>query len=168
MAQVSSEETYVAKLTVKALGCKPDMVKTLPEGQNKLALCRLFGKAHGVKYQDNKATATLDTVFLGIFEGINVQTGESLRSGKLYLPKGISEVAEQAIKSAQAKDENAQIAFAFEIRAVKATNPIGYSYEAVAVRSPQAEDELREMRETLATLPVMGDKKSLTSGSAKK
>lgn len=160
--EISGDEVYVSKLTTKTLGCKPDMVKTLPDGQNKLAIARLYGKAAEVKYQEDKNNpGTIHTFFAGNFEGINMQTGESVRSGKLFLPKGISEVVEKAIKDAKAKDPKADIAFAFEIRAVKATNPIGYSYEAVALRSPEAEDQLKEMREAIAKMPTKDAVKAL-------
>lgn len=163
----SGEESYVAKLTVKTLGCNPIMVKTLPPEQTKLALCRLFGKAAEVKTMQSKDPAgnpTVHTFFVGIFEGMNLQDGTVLRSGKLFLPKGISEVVENAINTAQAKDDKASVSFAFEIRSVKATNPIGYSYEAVALKDPAAEDELAEMRKAIAQLPTHEQKLALKQG----
>lgn len=156
--EASGEESYIAKLTVKTLGCKPDMVKTL-EGQDKLALCRIFGKAAGVGYQDDSRNpGSIFTYFKGTFEGINMQTGETYRSGKLYLPKGISELVEAVIKNAE-KNGKEQVSFAFEIRSVKATNPIGYSYEAVAIKRPEQEDELAELRKLLMAAPTLEQKK---------
>jgi hypothetical protein len=151
---VSGEESYIAKLTIATLGCTPSLVKTLPMGENKLAICRLYGKASAVKFQEDKAKGQVYTFFAGTFEGINLQDGTVQRSGKLFLPKGISEIVEQAISEAQKNDDKASVSFAFEIRAVKAGNPIGYSYEAAALKSPQAEDELAEMRTMIAKLPT--------------
>lgn len=165
--EVSGEESYVAKLTVKTLGCNAIMVKTLPPEQTKLALCRIFGKAADTKEMQTKdpsGVPTIHTFFTGVFEGINLQDGTVLRSGKLFLPKGISEVVESAIKNAQAKDDKASVSFAFEIRSVKATNPIGYSYEAVALKDPAAEDELAEMRNAIAKLPTHEQKLALKQG----
>lgn len=156
-AVVSGEETYVSKLTIATLGCIPAAVKA--EASGKLAIARLFGKADDVKYQPNKDTGETYTFFAGNFEGINMQDGTVLRSAKLFLPKGISEIVETAIKTAKSKDEKNQIAFAFEIRAVKASNPAGYSYEAVALKDPHAEDELAAMRTQLATIPTLEQKR---------
>lgn len=164
---ISGEESYISKLTIATLGCNPSMVKTLPVGQNKLPVARLYGKVSDVKYQDDKAKGVIHTFFAGTFEGINLQDGNVQRSGKLFLPKGISEVVEAAVKNAQAKDDKSSIAFAFEIRAVKATNPIGYSYEAVAIKNPEAEDELAEMRALVAKAPTM-EQKSLGAGKEAK
>lgn len=158
--KISGEENYVNKLTIKTLGCIPSLVKALkPEQGTKLAICRMYGKASKVSYQPDKDAGKFFTVFMGNFEGINLQDGTVLRSGKMFLPPGIQEVVENAIKSAQAKDANASISFAFEIRAVQATNPIGYSYEAAALKNPEAEDELAEMRGVIAKLPTFEQKK---------
>jgi hypothetical protein len=172
MTEVSGEESYVSKLTVKTLGCVPSAVKAMkPEelvaSGGKLALCRLYGKAAEVKYQDDKNNpGTVHTYFVGTFEGINLQDGTVLRSGKLFLPKGISEVVEMAIKNAKARNKDDSVAFAFEIRSVVSTNPIGYSYEAAALKSPEAEDELKEMREIIAKLPTH-DQKRLAAAQGK-
>lgn len=160
---VSGEESYVSKLTIKTLGCNPSMVKTLPDGENKLAICRLYGKVQDVKYQENKDKGEVYTFFAGTFEGINMQNGEVLRSGKLFLPKGISEVVESEVKNLRAKDDKASVSFAFEIRAVKATNPIGYSYEAAALKKPEAEDELSELRSAISKFPTLAQKQLTTA-----
>ena len=157
--KVSGEESYVSKLTVATLGCQPVLVKALPPDQTKLSLCRIFGKCSGVGYQDDKERGAIHTFFKGNFEGINLQDGTVLRSGKMYLPKGISEVMEKVVNEVAAKEGgNAvlkeSVAFAFEIRSVKAGNKIGYSYEAVALKDPHAEDELAAMRTAIASMPT--------------
>lgn len=169
-AEVSGEESYVAKLTIKTLGCIPSLVKALkPEQGTKLAIARIFGKATKVTYQPDKDRGTTFTVFNGNFEGINLQDGTVLRSGKLFLPPGIQEVMENAIKTEQAKDPAASVSFAFEIRAVQATNPIGYSYEAASLKPPQAEDELSDLRAAIAKLPTHEQKRlGATSGGTGK
>ncbi len=152
---VSSEESYISKLTISTLGCVPSLVKTLPVGENKLAIARLYGRATDVKYQEDKEKGGVHTFFVGTFEGMNMQTGEVLRSGKMFLPKGISEVVEAAIKTAKDKDDKNTVAFAFEIRSVKASNPIGYSYEAAALKNPEEEDSLKEIRALVAKAPTL-------------
>jgi hypothetical protein len=53
-------------------------------------------------------------------------------------------MVEDAVKKAP---EGSQIAFAFEVRSIKANNPIGYSYKVLALQSPEAADELKELRD---------------------
>jgi hypothetical protein len=150
----SVDSSIIGKITMATIGCNPSLVKTLPadsaELQNgELPLARIYGKLSDVKYQDDKAKGQIYTYFVGNFEAINMQTGEVLRSGKLFLPKGISEMVEDSTKKARAVDENASIGFAFEVRSIKANNPIGYSYKVLALKSPEATDELKELRETI-------------------
>jgi hypothetical protein len=151
---VQVEESIISKITMATLGCNPSAVKSLPadspELQNgELPLARIYGKLADVKYQDDKTKGQIYTYFVGSFEAINMQTGEVMRSGKLFLPKGISELVEDATKKAREKDDKASIAFAFEVRSIKATNPIGYSYKVLALKSPEATDELKELRDMI-------------------
>lgn len=156
-------ESYVAKLTIKSIGCKPDMVKTLPDSEKKFPLCRIYGKVSDVRTkEDTKNAGSWFTYFAGTFEAINLQDGEIYRSGVLYLPKGISEMMEGSFKNIQAQDKNASVHFAFEVSSVKATNPIGYSYEARALVKPEKEDELAALRGEMLKLPALGE--AVTSG----
>lgn len=163
----SGSESYLAKLSIKTMGCDPRKVATVESG--KLPLGRIYGKAVDVKFTEG-TDGKISCCFIGTFEGINMETGEVFRSGKLYMPGGVSEVMQTALTSAQAKDDKASISFAFEIRSVKAGNPIGYSYEAKAIKPPEVEDELAEIRKLLVGLPVNETvvKKYLTEGKGKK
>lgn len=152
-ALVGSNTEFASKLTVKTLGCEPAKVKDLPEGQTKLPIARFYGIAYDAKTQDNPDFGTVDIFFQGDFEGINMQNGDVLRSAKMYLPKGVTDILEGALKQAKAKDKNASVSFAFEIRAVKGSNKIGYTYEAATLMNPEQEDPLKKMRATLATKP---------------
>jgi hypothetical protein len=152
-----SVETYISKLTLKGMGCNPSKVVGLPAGE-KWNLARIFGTIQNVKVTESKTIAgNLEVAFQGNFEGINLESGEVFRSGRLYLPKGISELMEQNLAKYQAQDTNASVSFAFEIRSVKAATPIGYSYEAQAIQSAQKVDELAELRKAVMALPVAGD-----------
>lgn len=164
--QPSGAESYLAKLSIKTMGCDPRKVASVDGG--KLPLARIYGKAVTVKYVEG-ADGKASCCFIGTFEGINLETGEVFRSGKLYMPGGVTEVMETALRSAQKEDDKASISFAFEVRSVKAGNPIGYSYEAKAIKPPEVEDELAEIRKLLVGLPVgttVG--KQLTEGTKKK
>lgn len=145
------EANLIGKLTLKGMGCKPQKVTALEGERGKMALAHIIGKAQEVRYQDDKSgSGTIHTFFVGNFEGVNLETGDVYHSGKLFLPRGISELVEAAIKEAQKTDKNASVSFAFELRSVKANNPIGYSYEARALKKPEQEDELGELRKLLA------------------
>lgn len=158
MADAQLDATYLGKLTVKGMGCVA--AKVASEESGKLALARLYGKVSGLKYQpDTKSEGAFHTAFSGNFEGINLETGEVYRSGLLYLPKGISEIMESSFKKLLADvGDTASITFGFEIRSVKASNPIGYSYEAQALKSPEVEDELAQLRGQMQALPASGVK----------
>jgi hypothetical protein len=150
MADTQVEESIIAKITMATIGCNPSAVKTLPDAElqnGELPLARIYGKLSDVRYQDDKAKGQIYTYFVGNFEAINMQTGEVLKSGKLFLPKGISEMVEDSTKKARAIDSNASIAFAFEVRSIKAQNPIGYSYKVLSLKPPEAEDELKGIRD---------------------
>lgn len=165
--QVSGEESYVKKLSIATLGCVPAAVKQ--EQTGKLAIARIFGKMTRIGVQEDITQGKTWKFMQGTFEGINMQDGTVLRSSRLYLPDGIAQVVEEAYNRALAKDSEAagkelkdikgEISFAFEIRSIKANNPAGYSYEAVALRSPQEEDELAEMRKALAAIPTLEQKR---------
>jgi hypothetical protein len=155
-----AEETgtdFVSKLTIKTLGCNPAKVKDLPEGQTKLPLARFYGIAQDTKTQDNREYGTVDTFFQGDFEGVNMQNGDILRSAKMFLPKGITDILETSLKTAKAKDKNASVSFAFEVRSVKATNKSGYTYEAATLMAPEQEDPLKKLRGALANTKPSGE-----------
>jgi hypothetical protein len=163
MAETTVEESIISKITMATIGCKPALVTTLPEGQNELPIARLYGKLSDVRYQDDKAKGQIYTYFIGTFEAINMQDGDVYRSGKMFLPKGISELVEDATKKAREKDPKASIAFAFEVRAIKANNPIKYSYKVLALKNPEAADELREIRESVQKAGTIEVKKLTNS-----
>jgi hypothetical protein len=150
MAETQIEDSIISKITMASIGCNPGAVKTLkPEDLSKegdLPLARLYGKLSKVKYEEDKVNGQVYTAFIGNFEAINMQSGEVFKSGKMFLPKGISELVENGVKSAP---EGAQVGFAFEVRSQNANNPIGYSYRVLALKSPEATDELKELRDAV-------------------
>ncbi len=142
-------ETFVAKLSIKALGCDPRLAK----GVNKQVLCRIYGKAQGLKMGEDKIRGDVWTALQGTFEGQNCQVdspeyGKTLQSGKLFLPAGIQDVIEGAVReiTKAAASETASVNFALELSSVKADNPIGYSYQARNLVPQAAKDELGELR----------------------
>lgn len=135
-----SEVAIVARMSVKALGCVPS---PNDDGSPK-RLCVIFGSADGIKTgEDNNGRVW--SALTGTFEGVNLKTNERFRSGKLFLPGGIHETVENAVKTLQ-EDSGSSVKFGLELRSVKASNPIGYSYQAVPLVQVSQEDPLAELR----------------------
>lgn len=149
MADEVQDEAFVSKLSVKALGCDP----RLPRDVKAQVLCRMLGKAQGLKHGEDKTRGDVWTALQGTFEGTNIQEGSEsygrvLRSGKLFLPAGIQDVIEGAVREIQnsANRETAAVVFALELSSVKADNPIGYSYQARTIIPKSQKDELADLR----------------------
>jgi hypothetical protein len=140
MADTTVEESIISKITMSSIKTQPSLVKTIEA--NELPLARIYGTLNEVRYQVDKDKGLNYVFFVGSFEAINMQDGEVYRSGKLFLPKGISELVETAVN----KNPNESIEFAFEVRSIKATNPAGYSYKVLALKSPEKTDELAALR----------------------
>lgn len=136
------------KMSVKTLGANP---KKAAAGDNlRIPLIRVLGVASGIKAATD---ARGDPVFglTGQFEGTNIETGETAQSGVLYLPGGIQELLQGPLETAIADDKNARIQFAYDIFAVSASNPAGYSFEAENLIEVEREDPFAAMRAELAT-----------------
>lgn len=146
--QEAIEVEFASRLTIKDLGCDPSKVKKLPEGQTKLALARMYGIVSRVGFQEDRNTGATYTFFVGSFEGINLETGETVQANKMYLPEGASESLESIVSQVQTKrGKSASVNFAFEIRALKSTNSkSGYVYETAAILQPDLADPLKELR----------------------
>jgi hypothetical protein len=157
------DESYKSKITIKDIGCDPKKVATAESGNHPLA--RIYGVVHDVTAKESKTIAgNIEVAFIGEFEAINLEDGRVFRSGRLYLPKGISEVMEKTFAGIKSSDKNATVEFAFEIASVKASNPIGYSYEAKALRKATQVDALADLRNTMKSLPAVAVAKALPAG----
>ena len=128
------------KLSLKGMGCEPRAAAT---SETPVELATIFGVATKIKMgEDGKGDVW--TALIGQFEGVNLQTGEVFQSGKLFLPSGIQELIEEAIGN------NEGVEFAFKILSVKASNPIGYSYQAETLTPPKEKDNLSHLRSLVA------------------
>lgn len=151
MADTHVDVGVISKITMATIGTKPGLVTALKDEEgNELPIARLYGKLSEVRYQDDKAKGQIYTYFVGNFEAINMQSGEVYKSGKLFLPKGISELVEDGVKKGREKDPNASISFAFQVNSIKAKNPIGYSYKVLQLKPVEPEDELKAIRDLIA------------------
>ena len=136
----------IAKLTVKT-GGDPRKVASMPGGR--MWLCDLFGRGLSLQTKTDKRTDNTWTAIQGKFEAFYPETGKTYQSGKLFLPGGIQEVIEAAVMQLPQDDQMASIDFAFRIFAVKATNPIGYTYEAEAFFDMNSNDGLCDIRKSI-------------------
>lgn len=128
----------VAKLSVKAVGAKPEIAKI---NDKETDLCLFMGIARGLVVKTGKNDDPV-LALVGDFEGTNLTTGEVLQSGVLYLPSGIAEMYTSKLEG----DSPAPIKFAVKISSFPAANPIGYSYKATPVVQAADSDPLAELR----------------------
>lgn len=160
----------VSKLSNATLGCDPLVVKDKGKG-TKAPMYRVLGRATGIK----EAKDTNGEVIYGLtgtFQGTNLVTGQTMRSGVAYLPPGIHETILEPLDRELAADTTGAgvaIEFAFDIFAVAAPNKSGYSYEAVDLIPAQRKDPFEDMKKALegSDLPALtDDQKKLQTASA--
>lgn len=142
-AVAADEVVIVTKMSVKGIGCKPAGDKTPKR------LCRIYGRADGIKAGESK-DGRVWSALTGSFEALNFEDGKTYRSGKLFLPGGIHETIENAVKQIPADADGITVRFALELRSVEANNPIGYSYQAVNILPASQTDELDEIRRAIS------------------
>jgi hypothetical protein len=159
--------TMKAKLVPKDLG-NPKRVTTLPEGQNKVVLGTIIGIASDIFTRTDPQQNTYEGL-KGSFEGVSSDdTQDIIQSGVLYLPTGMHEMIADVIKQVDDKGERtvASVQFAFEVAAVKASNPQGYSWAIKKLVDETEADPLKELRSIALGNPAKplqiekGDKKA--------
>lgn len=145
---MANETTIISKMSVKTVKANPKVASAAPEGtSSKFKLCQIYGQANGTKIVEDRNSGDSHESITGNFEAKNLQDGTMYSSGVLYLPKGIHEQILSAVKGLT--NDTDSISFALEISAVKATNPIGYSYEAISLMKPVGVDPLEAIRAAL-------------------
>lgn len=145
----------VAKLSTSTLGLKGQKA-VANEGPTPLG--RVWGIASGVKVTEDKRTGDFHQALTGTFAGVNYDAqGEEYRSGVLYLPKGVMELALAAVDSGEVTDTGKpiynEIKFAFELIAVPSSAPIGYSWQAKQLVESASADPLSELASAMPALP---------------
>jgi hypothetical protein len=155
MANEKKGVSIISKMSVKGLGCNP---KKVDDTNTPLALCQIFGKADGIKVGEGRDGRVWQCL-TGNFAGINLVNGEEYRSGKLFLPAGIQEVVENAVKSL-GEGSDVTVRFGLQISAVVASNPIGYSYQARNLMPMATGDELSDLRRAIESGEPVPEKKA--------
>jgi len=146
------EKVLLTKMSIATLGCNPKVASARPLGDTTpIPLCAIYGIATGIKVKEDKATGNVWTPLVGEFEAVNLQSGETFISSVLYMPSGIHDVVEQAVMNPTDPENFNRVEFALEIRAVRANNPIGYSYQGVPRVAVAARDPLAHLRSSVAS-----------------
>ncbi len=157
MATSESDVNIVSKLSMKTIRVNP--AKFATDSGAPIAL--VYGQLTGIKDVVDKVRGDVYHALLGSFEGQNLETGERFRSGVLYLPAGIHDMLSASVAKLPEDDDSAYVEFGLEIRAVKAKNPAGYSYEAKSLLKPKASDPLEQLRALLPTNTVSAKQPAL-------
>jgi hypothetical protein len=152
------ETIIVSKMSLKGMGCRPR------GGEEAVVLARVGGKASGILAGEDR-TGRMYSALTGQFYGINMETGETFASGKLFLPSGIHEQVEARVKELA---EGGVVMFGLEIRCVAAANPVGYTYQAVSILPVAEHDNLSEIREAMAGYKAGFQGRMLVKGSTEK
>jgi hypothetical protein len=135
--------TIVSKLSMRTIKTQPAKFATA-EGR---PIAVVYGQATAIKEVVDKVRGDVYHALVGQFEAQNLQSGEVFRSGQLYLPTGIHEMLEDAVKKLETDTDF--VSFAIQLRAVTAKNPAGYSYEAQNLLKTTHVDPLDDMRAQL-------------------
>lgn len=159
--EAKSDVKIVSKLTVKT-GGDPRKVASIPSGR--MWLCDIFGRALALKGGTDKRSGNDWVALAGKFEAYYPETRETYQSGKMFLPTGIQDVVEAAVSQMPVDDPMASVDFAFRIYAIKANNPIGYSFSAQALIDMNSNDGLDDIRQLVGAKRA----KELASGEMQK
>lgn len=118
-ASTAVDPTYIAKLTLSRL-CKPQKDLVLNKDGSSNGKTILMAEIYGsVALTKNKRLPNDDVgqALIGNFEGVNMQTGEILRSGVLYLPSGIQDLLVAEVKNNGENNQPVQFGLGLYIRA---------------------------------------------------
>lgn len=147
------------KLVLKDLG-DPASIAGEPVEVKSYVLGRLIGIARGIVTRTDDKNGQVYEGLKGEFRSIpserEIAKGrEPLESGICYIPDAFHNMVAAALAKAQENDRNAEINFAFEVIAVRASNPAGRSWEFRPLLPVKAENRLDAlMGEVQKALPA--------------
>ena len=157
------------KIVTKDLG-DPSIIKLQPENVRKMMLGTIIGVVTGFCERGNpKDPSEKFEGLVGSFRSIPADpTRDELESGVCFLPDAFHNMISTPFKSMVANDKNAQLRFAFEISAIRATNPQGYSWEFLPKIEAVGGNPLDALLEDLGELKTVEGKRVLAiAGPAK-
>lgn len=143
------------KIALKNVG-NPKAVTMLPDGTNELHLGAIVGVATGIKNGKQADGVTPFVGLVGNFEAVPSDTSkEAVASGVCYLPDAFQQpIIDALADKVNDKGEVTQpgatsVQFAYEVYAIKAQNPQGYSWQLRSAIEPSANDPLAEAKAKL-------------------
>lgn len=134
-----------SKLVFKDIG-NPARVKD--HNEETLMLGTIMGQADGIKIAKGADGMTEFKGLKGTFEGIPTDPErDTVRSGVAFLGDAFQS---DIIALLESEDRPELVAFAFEVYAVKAKNPAGYSWALKPLLTAKATDPLAELKAAIA------------------
>jgi len=153
--------TIKPKLGPKDLG-NPKSV-TVPDKMDDPAARKVLGRIVGIATGIKTGVGNNGQPYVGLKGSFEAQPADAslprVRAGVCFLPPGIAEMVATKLAGENAPDS---VQMAFDITAVKAANPIGYSYEVMPLIEVSETDPL----EQLLALPQLGGAAQITDQSA--
>jgi len=133
------------KLTIKAIGCKPDFNKLLETEGKKMKLAKIYGIARKAKPDSSEYGNFVR--FTGSFRAVNLDTGEIYESGAMILPG----VAQDLLAAALDNDSVTDVQFGFEIGIAYAPDVVTkYVYTVESMIKPAENDPMLMLEKQLA------------------
>lgn len=150
------------KIVAKDLG-DPSIIKTLDETVKRHQLGTIVGIVSGFVERGNPQDPTQKFEGLsGSFRSIPADDKrDELESGVLFIPDAFHSMIASAFRKNLEADKNAQLRFAFEIYAIRANNPAGYSWEFKPLIEAAGGNPLDELVNDLGTVKVVNGRKTL-------
>lgn len=134
---------FVKKISAKVLGFGIEEIRDLVKKGEK-ALFTIYGTCTNVKYGTGDNGAWIK--FTGAYEAVNMESGEVIRSGEMFLPDSVSPILETELLTARAVEGFQGVQIAFEVGAKKNEMPIGYEFTVKDLSEPSEKDALLAMR----------------------
>lgn len=126
----------VSKITVKNVYGKIDIEKLLKEKNKQIELMDVFGLVR--KSVPGSSDYGDYVKFRGSFKAVNLETGESVQSGALILPR----IGEEVLQGAMSDDVN-EVQFGFRIVAKYDADAVTkYTFQIIPLMNPAENDPL--------------------------
>ena len=150
-----------SKLVLKDLG-NPDLIKTQPESVKRLVLGTLIGIADGFIERTNPKDGEIMEGLSGQFRSVPAdEKDDELESGVLFIPDAFHNLIAATLRDMKKNDPNAKVNFAFEVAAIRASNPQGRSWDFKPVIESQSENPLDAFIGSIGKLQIKDGRKIL-------
>lgn len=155
MEGTSDPMQVISKITIATVGGNPAAAKA---ENRRIPICAIYGKATDVKMVEDPTRKGPDgqtkewKALAGAFQAVNLQNGQEFMSGVLYLPDAFQTMALTLVEKQNESRTRRGMAhfqgveFAYQIDAIPAKNPSGYSYVLRSLLPPRKADPLAALR----------------------